>query len=193
MHGSEYWWCAVVKMVCKGRCVKMNIRSICQFEMVYQFNLKKSTWYTFCLILKICCFHYDSYHCYWFAVFESIESVNGGGCCYYCSVIELCPNLCDPMNCSTSGFPVLHCLPDFAQTHVHWVSDTIQTFHFMLPPSLALNLSQHQSLFRSVGSVHQVAKVFSFSISPSNEYSGFISFRIDWFDLVVQEALKSLL
>ena len=64
----------------------------------------------------------------------------------------------------------------------------------MLPPSpLALNLSQHQRLFQSVGSVHPVAKVFSFSISPSNEYSGFISFRIDWFDLVVQGALKSLL
>ena len=62
----------------------------------------------------------------------------------------------------------------------------------MLPPSLALSLSQHQSLFRSVGSVHQVAKIFSFSISPSHEYSGFISFRIDWFDLVVQGALKSL-
>ena len=64
----------------------------------------------------------------------------------------------------------------------------------MLPPSpLALSLSQHQHLFQSVGCLHQVAKVFSFSISPSNEHSGFISFRIDWFDLAVQGALKSLL
>ena len=146
-------------------------------------------------MLKMCCFHYDSYYYYWFFVFESIESVNGGGCCPYRSVIELCPNLCDPMNCRTSGFPVLHSLPDFAQTHVHWVSHTIQPSHFMLPPSpLALNLSQHQRLFQSVGSVHPVAKVFSFSISPSNEYSGFISFRIDWFHLsAVHKTLKILL
>ena len=126
-------------------------------------------------MLKMCCFHYDSYYYYWFFVFESIESVNGGGCCPCRSVIELCLNLCDPMNCRTSGFPVLHSLPDFAQTHVHWVSHTIQPSHFMLPPSpLALNLSQHQRLFQSVGSVHPVAKVFSFSISPSNEYSQLI-------------------
>ena len=173
MHGSEYWWCAVVKMVCKGRCVKMNIRSVCQFEMVYQFNLKKSTWYTFCLILKICCFHYDSYHCYWFAVFESIESVNGGGCCYYCSVIELCPNLCDPMNCSTSGFPVLHCLPDFAQTHVHWVSDAIQPSHPVIPFSSWLQ--SFQWVLRIKWPKY---RKLQHQQSHSKEYLGLISFRI---------------
>ena len=105
--------------------------------------------------------------------------------------------LCNPTNCSTQGFPVLHCLPDLAQTHVHWVSDAIQLLHPLSPPSLhALNLSQHQGLFQWDGSLHQMAKVlsFSFSISPSKEYSEFISFRIDWFDLLaVQGIFNNLL
>ena len=81
------------------------------------------------------------------------------------------------------------------QTHVHWVSDAIQPSHLLLSPSPpAFSLSQHQGLFQWVGSLNQVAKVsFSFGISPSNEYSGLISFRIDWFDLLaIQETLKSL-
>ena len=70
--------------------------------------------------------------------------------CRHCCVLvaKLCPALYDPMNFSTPGFPVLHCLPEFAQTHVHWVSDAIQPSHPMLPTSLALNLSQHQGLFQ---------------------------------------------
>ena len=98
------------------------------------------------------------------------------------------------MNCSTPGFPVLYYLPEFAQTHVHWV---IQPSHPVPPPSPpALNLSQYQGLFQWVSSSHQMAKYwsFSFSISPSKEYSGFISLRIDWFDFLrVQGTLKSLL
>ena len=94
------------------------------------------------------------------------------------------------------GFPVLHCLLDFAQAHVHWISDAIQSSYLLSPASLpVLNLSQHQSLFLWVGSSNQVAKYwsFSFSISLSNEYSGLISFRMDWFDLLaVQGTLKSL-
>ena len=81
---------------------------------------------------------------------------------------------------------VLHCFPKFAQTHVHWVSDAIQPSHPLSSPSPpALNLSQHQGLFQRVGSLHEVAKVlsFSFSISPSSEYSVSIFFRVDWFDL----------
>ena len=61
-----------------------------------------------------------------------------------CSVTELCPTLCDPTDCSTPGFPVLHCLLEFAQTHVHWVGEAIQPSHPLLPPSPALGLSQHQ-------------------------------------------------
>ena len=115
----------------------------------------------------------------------------------FSSVTQLCPTLCNILDCSMPGFPVHHQLPELAQTHVHWVSDAIQQFQSLSSPSpSALNLSQHQGLFQWVSSSHQVAKYlnFSFSISPSSEYSGLISFMIDWFDLLaVQRILKSLL
>ena len=115
----------------------------------------------------------------------------------FSSVAQLCPTLCDPRDCSTPGFPVHHQLLEFTQTHVHWVGDAIQPSHSLSSPSPpAFNLSQHQALFKWVSSLHQVAKVleFSFSISSSNEYSGLISFRMDWLDLLaVQGTLKSLL
>ena len=101
------------------------------------------------------------------------------------------------MDCSTPGLPVHHQLPEFTQTHVHRVSYAIQPSHHLSSPSPpAFNLSQHQGLFQWVSSSHQVAKYwsFSFSISPSNEYPGLISFRMDWLDLLaVQGTLKSLL
>ena len=101
------------------------------------------------------------------------------------------------MDCSTPGRPVHHQHPEFTQTHLHWVGDAIQPSHPLLSPSPpALNLSLHQGLFKWVSSSHQVAKVwsFNFSISPSNEYSGLISFRMDWLDLLAdQGTLKSLL
>ena len=117
--------------------------------------------------------------------------------CHCCSVTKLCPALRDPMNCSTPGFTVLHYLLDFAQTHVHWVDDAFQTSHPLSPPSPpALNLFQHQSLFQWIYLFNRWPKYWSFSFitSPSSEYSGLISFRIDWFDLLaVQGTLKSLL
>ena len=69
----------------------------------------------------------------------------------HCAVTKLCPTLCDPMNCSTPGFPVLHYLLEFSQTHVHWVDDAIQPSHLLLPPhpAPALHLSQHQGLFHT--------------------------------------------
>ena len=71
------------------------------------------------------------------------ERSSGGGCCS--TVTKSCPTLCDPENCSTPGFSVLHYLPELAPTHVHWVSDAIQPSHLLSPPSpLVLNLSQHQ-------------------------------------------------
>ena len=96
------------------------------------------------------------------------------------------------------GFPVLHYLLEFAQTHAHWVGDATQSSHPLLPSSpFAFKLSQPQGLFQWVGSLaNRRPKYwsFSFSISPSNEYSGLIPFRIDLFDLLgVQGALKSLL
>ena len=101
------------------------------------------------------------------------------------------------MNCNTPGFPVLHYLLEFAHTHVHWVGDAIPTSrHPSAPSHPAFNLSQYQGLFQWVDSLHQVAKYwsFSFSISPLNEYSRLISFRIDWFDLLdAQRTLKSIL
>ena len=105
----------------------------------------------------------------------------------FSSVTQLCPTLCDPMDCSTPGFPV-HCkLPELAQTHVYWVSDAIQPSHPLSSPSPpAFYLSQHQGIFKWVSSSHQWPKYwsFSFSISPSNEYSGLIFFRMDWLDLL---------
>ena len=101
------------------------------------------------------------------------------------------------MDCSMPGFPVLHNLLKFAQIHVHWVSDAIQPSCPLLSPSPpAFNLSQHQGLSNEWAFHIRWLKYwsFSFSISPSNEYSGLISFRIDWFDLLaVQRTLKSLL
>ena len=80
--------------------------------------------------------------------------------CCCCSVTELCPILWDCMNCPMPGFPVPHCIPEWAQTHVHWVGDVIQPSHPLFPPSpLAFNLSQLQGLFQWVDSSHQVAKV----------------------------------
>ena len=114
-----------------------------------------------------------------------------------CSVAQLCLPLCNPMDCSMPGFPVFYHLPELAQTHVHWVGDTIHPSHPLsspFPPTF--NLSQYQ-----VFSNESVLRIrwpknwsFSFSISPSNEYSGLISFRMDWLDLpAFQGTLRSLL
>ena len=83
----------------------------------------------------------------------------------FSSVVQLCPTLCNPMDCSTPGFPVHHQLLDLVQIHVHQVDDAIQPFHPLSPASPpALNLSQHQSLFQSVNSSHQVVKELKFHL-----------------------------
>ena len=83
----------------------------------------------------------------------------------FSSVTQLCLTLCDPMDCSMPGLPVHHQLPEFTQTHVHWVSDAIQPSHPPLSPSPpTFNLSQHQGLFQWVSSSHQVAKVLEFHL-----------------------------
>ena len=111
------------------------------------------------------------------------------------SITQSCLSLCNPMDCSTPGLPVHYLLLELAQIHVHQVGDAIQPSHPLLPTSPpAFDLSQHQGLFQWVRSSHQVTQVLCFSISPSNEYSGLISFRIDWVDLLAfQGTLKSLL
>ena len=98
------------------------------------------------------------------------------------SVAQLCPTFCDPMNCSVPGLPVHHQLLEFTQTHVDWVSDAIQPSHPLSSPSPpAFNLSQHQGLSNESVLCIRWPKYwsFSFSISPSSEYSVLISFRID--------------
>ena len=83
----------------------------------------------------------------------------------FSAVAQSCPTLCNPMDCSTQGFPVHHQLPEPTQTHVHWVGDLIQPSHplsSLSPP--AFNLSQHQGLFQWISSSHQVAKVLEFQL-----------------------------
>ena len=109
------------------------------------------------------------------------------------SVTQLCPTLCSLMDCSIPGFPVHHHLLELAQTHVHQVSDAIQPSHPLSPLSPPasifprIRVFSNESAFRIRG-----PNYWSFSISPSNEYSGLISLRIDWFELLaVQGTLKS--
>ena len=116
----------------------------------------------------------------------------------FSSLAQSCPTLCNPMNHSTPGPPVHHQLPEFTQTHVHWVGDAIQSSRSLSScPLLVL-----PSIFPSIRVFNESALrirwpkywSFSFSISPSNEHSGLISFRMDWLDLpAVQGTLKSLL
>ena len=111
------------------------------------------------------------------------------------SVAQSCLTLCDPIDCSKPGLPVHHQLPELAQTHVHWVSDAIQPSYPLSSPSPpAFNLSQHQGNESVLHIRWPKYWSFNFSISPSTEYSGLTSFRMDWLDfLAVQRTLKSLL
>ena len=113
------------------------------------------------------------------------------------SVAKLCLTLCDPVDCSTPGFPVYHQLLEPAQTHVHRVGDAIAAISSSVIPFSCLQSFPAsgsfpmKQFFTSGGPKYWC---FNFSISPSNEYSGLISFRIDWLDLLAdQGTLKSLL
>ena len=115
----------------------------------------------------------------------------------FSSVTQPCPTLCDPMNCNTPGLPVHHQLPEFTQTHVHWVSDAIQPSHPLSSPSLPAPIPPSIRVFSNESTLRMRWPKywsFSFSISPSKEHPGLISFRMDWLDLfAVQGTLKSLL
>ena len=151
----------------------------------------------FCRYLPsgICCLFYlcanninSSFHTFLFILFLSISQ--------FSSVAQSCPTLCDLMDCNRPGFPVRHQLLEPAQTHVHQVGDAIQPSPTVSSPSPTFNLSQHQGLFKDSVLRLKWPKYwsFSFSICPSNEYSGLISFRMDWLDLLaVQGTLQSLL
>ena len=102
-----------------------------------------------------------------------------------------------PMDCSTPGFPVLHQLLELAQTHAHPVADAIQPSHPLRPLLLLPSIFPNIKVFTNESALHirwPIYWSFSFSISPSNEYPGLISFRMDWLDLLaVQATLRSLL
>ena len=104
------------------------------------------------------------------------------------SVAQSCPTLCDPMNHSMPGLPVHHQLPEFTQTHVHQVSDAIQPSHPLSPTFLLPSAFPSIRVFSNETALHiRWSKYWSFSINPSSEYSGLISFRIDWEDIVVHK------
>ena len=113
-----------------------------------------------------------------------------------CSVTKSYPTHYNHMNYSIPSFPALHCLPNFARTYVHWVSDAIQPSHPLSPSSPpALNLSQHQGFSNDLSRGQSIGVSASASVLPMKDwYSGLISFRIDWFGLLAfPGTLKSLL
>ena len=115
----------------------------------------------------------------------------------FSSVAQSCPTLCDPMNCSTPGLSVHHQLPEFTQTHVHRVHDAIQPSHPLSSPSSPPPIPPTIRVFSNESTLRMRWPKywsFSFSIIPSKEMPGLISFRMDWLDLLaVQGTLKSLL
>ena len=111
----------------------------------------------------------------------------------FSSVAQSCPTLFDPVNCSTPGLPVHHQFPEFTQTHVHRVGDAIQPSHPLSSPSSpAPNPSQHQVFSNESTLCMRWPKYwsFSFSISPSKEHPGPISFRMDWLDLLAVQGTQ---
>ena len=132
----------------------------------------------------------------WFVLFlhYSVGSSNKfvQNCC--CSVTKSCLTLCDSMDCSMPGFPVLHHPLEFAQTHVHWISDAIQISHPLSPTfPPALNLCQRQGLFQWVDSIsggHSIGVSASASVLPMNIQSWFPSWLTGLFSLLFKELLR---
>ena len=140
----------------------------------------KETKLQFSGLLYIVCNKYNNKYLYNTVICQTLKCINCNPltvtlitslqrrylcCAIFSSVAQSCPTLCDPMDRSTPGLPVHHQLPEFTQTHVHWVSDAIQPSHPLLSPSPpAFNLSQQQGLFKWVSSSHQLAKVLEFQL-----------------------------
>ena len=113
-----------------------------------------------------------------------------------CIVAQSCPTLCDPMDCSMPGLPVLHYVPEFAQTHVHWINDAIQPSYPLSSPSPpAFNLSQHQGLLQWVNSSHQVAKVLELQFQNQSFQwifrTDFLQDGLVWFPCCLRDSQES--
>ena len=137
------------------------------------------------------CYAYSKYnHLHW-ALMISFDKVQ------FSPVAQSYLTHCDPMNCSTPGLPVHHQLPEFTQTHVHRVSDAIQPSHPLASPSPPAPIPPSIRVFSNESTLRMRWPKywsFTFSIIPSKEIPGLISFRMDWLDLLaVQGTLKSLL
>ena len=145
----------------------------------------------FIACLCLCVKAYDNFPCSIFIGFEKLfeylicpGTLPGS---QFSSVIQSCPTFCHPMDCSMPGLPVHHQLPEFTQTHIHWVGDATQPSCPLSSPSPpAFYLSQHQVFTNDVALCIRWPNYwsFSFNINPSKEYSWLISFRIDWFNLL---------
>ena len=108
----------------------------------------------------------------------------------FCSVAQSCPTLCDPMDCSMPGFPAYHQLSELTQTHVHQVGDVIQPSHpLLLLPSIfpSIRVFSNESILHIRWPKYWS---FRFSLSPSNEYSGLVSFRMDWLNLLAVQGIS---
>ena len=130
-------------------------------------------WYTNQCLLQSWFFHFVVVHVFWHWTLSLIHVV---------VVVWSCPPICDPMDCSMPGSPVLRHLLELAQIHVHWVSDAIQPSCSLWSPVLLSSIFSRIRVFsnESVLCIRWPKyRCFSFSISPSNEYSGLISFRTD--------------
>ena len=137
--------------------------------------------------------HYISCMTQWWSLENKTKLIKGS--VQFSSVAQSCPTLCDPMDCNMPGLPVHHQLLESTQTHVHWVNDAILILcrPLLLLPSIfpSIRVFSNESALRIRWPKYWS---FSFNISPSNEHSGLISFRMDWLDfLAVQGTLKSLL
>ena len=110
-----------------------------------------------------------------------LQTASSSWSCHSCSLAKSSPTLCDPMGHSALGFPVHHYFLEFAQIHVHWVSDVIQRSYPLSLPSPALNLSQHRSLFQRVASLYQVAKVLELKLQHQTfQWMFRVDFLEDW-------------
>ena len=126
--------------------------------------------------------------CFFIVICDGYVNKNRNKCVQFSSVTQSCPTLCNPMDCSTQGYPVHHQLPESTQTHVHWVGDAIQPFHPQSSPSPpAFNLSQHQGLFKWISFFasggQSVGVSASASVLPTNIRDWFTSGWTGWISL----------